>query len=174
MSAIGSTWSNHLIGVFHLETLAIHGGIFLGIVWLLRSDSVRGVLLTVTAFLLLGGAYGAAAFKIGGWNGVLELAGLALATHGGLLWVSGAHRVSAGVEITVRLIVGVLALTVAVGVTGVPEAAMDWHTHPRAVLLAGAIFFGLLGIVEASGVYVAIRRIGDEEAAKEERTTASS
>lgn len=151
----------HLAALVNLEALALGAVMLLGGFMLVgapqrwRSRLPYGALAA-----LLAAAMASAAHTVLGWRGVAEFAGLVALTAGSLLLARG-DRVALGVELFVRLLLGVIALSLSFELAGVePDFLERVEGPPGPLLLAGAMYFSVLGASEASGLYAALRRIG--------------
>lgn len=142
-----------------IEAIVVHAGALLGVATLAWPRTPKGhalywSLLGAAALLYIG-----AALNTGGSATALQFVLLALVTYGGVLWAPAGRRTAVGVETALRWLIAVLLITLTFGFAGAPESIAEWH-DVRSRLNAGAIYFGMLAAVEATGLYVAIRRIG--------------
>lgn len=154
-----ATW---LAPAIALEAIVVHAGALLGVAVLAWPHTLRG---HVVYWLLLGGLaliYAFAAFDIGGVATAQQFVLLTLVTYGGVLWAPAGRRTAVGVETGLRWLIAVLLITLTFGLTDAPESIADWH-DVRSRLTAGAVYFGMLAVVEATGLYMAVRRIGTEQ-----------
>jgi hypothetical protein len=142
-----------------LEAIVVHAGVLLGAALLFWPRTRRGHVAYWLVFGVLGALYLRAAFQLGGTTVAAQFVLLGLVTYGGVLWVPAPRRTAVGVETGVRWLIAVLLITVTFGVVGAPESAEAW-TDVNSRLSAGAVYFALLAGVEATGLYVALRRIG--------------
>ena len=150
-----ATW---LAPAIPLEAIVVHAGAVLGVAVLTWPGTPKG---HVLYWPLLGAAallYALAASNLGGGATVLQFVLLVLVTYGGVLWAPAGGRTAVGVETAVRWLIAVLLITLTFGLAGAPESIAEWH-DARSKLTAGAVYFGLLAAVEATGLYRAIRRI---------------
>ena len=145
------------------EAIVVHAGALLGVAvfaWPCtpKGHAVYWPLLAVGASL-----YVVAAFGAGGSQAALQFVLLALVTYGGVLWAPAGRRTAVGVETALRWLIAVLLLTLTFGLVGAPPSIAEW-LDVRSRLTAGAVYFGMLAAVEATGLYPAIRRIGATQA----------
>lgn len=143
-------WASWLGELMELEALTLAAALFLGQLVILDSGTRRGRVLQLIAFALLGGVFVAAGVSTGGLRGFFELGMLVIVTYGGQLLRPNLRRLS---ELAIRWGMSVGVFLVAVLAARIPSDLWKWQAQPE-VLTAGAIFFGLLGAIEASGVYV--------------------
>lgn len=151
-----ATW---LAPAILLEAIVVHAGALLGVAILLWPDTLRGHLIYWTLLGALAFFYAFAAHNVGGGAAALQFVVLAFVTYGGVLWAPAGRRVAVGVETALRWLIAVVLITLTFGIAGAPESSADWH-DVRSRLTAGAVYFGMLAAVEATGLYLAIRRIG--------------
>lgn len=151
-----------LAPVIPLEAIVVHAGALLGIAALAWPGTFRGHVVYWTVFGLLALSYARAAFDVGGGATALQFALLTLVTYGGVLWAPKDRRVGVGVETALRWVIAVLLLTLTFGLAGAPESIAEWQDLDSR-LTAGAVYFGLLAAVEASGLYLGLRRIGQAQ-----------
>jgi hypothetical protein len=146
-----------LAPAFPLEAIVVHAGAVLGIAILAWPRTWRGHLAYWIVLGVLAAFYVKAAIDAGATP--LQFLLLAFVTYGGVLWATDRRRTAVGVETALRWLIAVVLVSVTVGVVGAPPSIAEWHDIPS-LLLAGAVYFGLLAAVEATGLYVALRRIG--------------
>lgn len=142
-----------------LEAIVVHAGALLGVALLAWPRTWRGHLVYWSVLCALALAYAFAAFEVGGRSTALQFMLLALVTYGGVLWVPASRRTAVGVETALRWLIAVLLITLTLGLVGAPESLAEW-SDVRSRLTAGAVYFGLLAAVEATGLYLAMRRLG--------------
>lgn len=150
----------HLAALINLEGIAVAAVMLLGGFMLVgRPRSGRAALPFWGLAGLLAAGMSASAHGILGWRGVAEFAGLVALTSGSLLLARG-NRVALGVELSLRLVLALLALSLSFTVAGVSPEFADRVQGPVApLLLAGVVYFSVLGAIEASGLYAALRRV---------------
>lgn len=142
----------HYGKLMELEFAAIHAGAFLGfqVYWapskpLKRRLRVVGLIL----FCLLYAVWG---YKTLGWVGVVELGTIIFVTYSGLLWITGAERKVRVAETFARWFVAFVVIQFVIYWTRLPGDVATWHQTAHSVL-AGAIYFAVLGLFELSGIY---------------------
>lgn len=148
-----------LAPVMLLEAIVVHAGALLGVAILAWPRTRRGHVLCWAILGALALLYARAAFDVDGAATALQFALLVLVTYGGVLWAPRDHRLGVGVETALRWLVAVLLITLSFGIAGAPQSIAEWQDVPSR-LTAGALYFGLLAAVEATGLYLAVRRIG--------------
>lgn len=156
-----ATW---LAPAIAIEAIVVHAGAVLGVAVLGWSHTLRG---HVVYWSLLGGLaliYGFAAFDIGGVATAQQFVLLTLVTYGGVLWAPSSRRTAVGVETGLRWLIAVVLISLTFGLAGAPESIAEWH-DVGSRLTAGAVYFGMLTVVEATGLYMAVRRIGTAQEA---------
>lgn len=141
-----------------LEAIVVHAGLLVGIAVFAWPTTRRGHL-TYWPLLAAGlSMYGLAALQAGGTSAAVQCALLAFATYGGVLWAPASRRIAVAVETGLRWLIAVVLLTLTFGIAGAPESLAEW-LDLRSRLTAGAVYFGLLTAVEATGLYLAVRRV---------------
>lgn len=149
--------ATHFGKLMELEFLAIHAGAFLGllILWapLKRSRRVlRIVGLLFFCFLYLAGGYSTLR-----WSGVIEIGAMIFTSYSGLLWSADPSRKARIGEIGARWFLGFIVFLFVINGLSLPGDVGTWHKSAD-VLLAGAIYFAVLGLLELSGIYALIRK----------------
>lgn len=149
-----------------LEAIVVHAGALLGIALAAWPATRRGHFVYWPLLAAFAALYVRAALDAGGRAALLQFVLLAFATYGGVLWAPAARRVAVGVETALRWLIAVLLITLTFGLAGVPPSLAEWQ-DVESRLTAGALYFGLLAAVEATGLYVALRRVGASEAGRD-------
>lgn len=158
----GSGYANAMARTIQLEFLVIHAGLFIGVVALLPVETAAFRPLRWIVLALLAWLYGRGGHALLGWHGVAMLAGAFVGTYGGFVaarLAPRANQVPRGrtiVEIAVRWVVSLFAYLLTAAALGLPERVNEWVDLRRSVAL-GALYFAVLGAVEASGLYARIR-----------------
>lgn len=158
----GSDYADAMARTIQLEFLVIHAGLFIGVVVLLPVETVAFRALRWIVVLMLAWLYGRGGHALLGWHGVAMLAGAFVGTYGGFVaarLAPRANQVPRGrtiVEIAVRWAVSLFAYLLTAAALGLPELVNAWVDLRRSVAL-GALYFAVLGVVEASGLYARLR-----------------
>jgi hypothetical protein len=147
---------------FPLETVVVHAGVLAGIAICAWPRTWRGHLVYWAFVGALAAFYARAAIAVGATP--VQFLALVFVTYGGVLWAPARRRITVGVEIALRWLIAIMLVPLTVGLIGAPPSAAEWHDVPS-LLLAGAVYFGLLAAIEATGLYVALRRVGAAQAA---------
>ena len=139
-----------LTGLMRVEFIVIHATVFLGALALWKTETAGQARARAACFWGLFTLYFLLALK----GGVLELAAflfLSFSTYLGLFlnWRSS----SALVQLGVRWVASFVIFLFAVGVCRTPKDVDRWVGNAD-VLLAGAIYFAALGLVELSGFHL--------------------
>jgi len=161
----GSDYADTMAKTIQLEFVVIHAGLFLGVFILLPVTGTlfRGLRWVVVA--LLGYMYGTIGHSLFGWHGVIMLAGIFVATYGGLLLaptvlVAGtSNRERSIIEIALRWGIALLAYGLLSSALSLPEQVNEWIDH-RASLALGVLYFAVLGCIEYTPLYSRIRGDG--------------
>lgn len=149
--------AQHLKGLMQLEALVL-GAIAIGAVLLffwpvqLRAR-IAATGITVAAAIL----FGFEGWQLLGRYGPIEFVLLLLVTCGGFLLARGARQVELGIELALRWLLALLLYAAAGGIAGV-EPELPERLQGAAMLWAGAGYFAALGVIEASGAWLALRR----------------
>lgn len=150
----------HFGKLMELEFLAIHAGAFLGmlVLWVPKKPSSR-------LLRAIGVAFFCALYLLGGyrtlhWQGMFELGWMILASYSGLLWGVGADRKQRIMETGSRWFFGFMIFLFVIHWRGLPSDVATWHKNADS-LLAGAIYFAVLGMLELSGIYRFVRKNAD-------------
>jgi hypothetical protein len=151
-----SAFHDHMARLMELEFLALHAGAFIGLLALWNPGAPIPRLLRWTGIAGLACLYLYAGHSILGWSGTASLAGIIASTWGGLLWSRHARRARRAIELGVRWFLALLAFGILSTLTGMPQSVNEWHLQPQAPLY-GALYFTVLGLLEASGLYRLIR-----------------
>lgn len=151
-----SPFHEYMSLLLELEFLALHSGGFIGllVVWnpgRRLSRVLRWLGITVFASLYLYAGY-----TVLGWAGTGSMAAMILATWAGVLWAREATRTRRAIEFGLRWFLATFGFIILAGLTGMSENVDEWHTQPRAPFF-GAVYFFMLGLLEASGLYRLIR-----------------
>lgn len=151
----------HFGKLMELEFLAIHAGAFLGflILWspLKRSRRLlRCVGLLVFSFLYLAGGYSTLR-----WSGVIEIGAMIFTSYSGLFWSADAKRTARIMETGARWFLGFIVFLFVINGLSLAGDVATWHKSADA-LLAGAIYFAVLGLLELSGIYRLVRKNADK------------
>lgn len=154
-----ATW---LAPAIAIEAIVVHAGALLGVAVLAWPHTLRGHVVYWPLFVALALLYVFAAFDIGGFATAQQFVLLAFVTYGGVLWAPAGRRTAVGVETGLRWLIAVVLITLTFGLSDAPESIAEWH-DVRSRLTAGAVYFGMLAAVEATGLYMAVRRIGTEQ-----------
>ncbi|MBL0164523.1 MAG: hypothetical protein IPP82_13020 [Xanthomonadales bacterium] len=151
----------HLGKLMELEFLAIHAGVSLGMLvyWVPTKQSTR--LLRLVGFVFFGALYLLGGYSTSGWTGTFEIAAMIVTSYSGLLWGTGAARQARIMEIGVRWFLALLVFIFVTTWLMLPKDVATWH-ESASVLLAGAIYFAVLGLLEFSGVYRLVRKYGNQ------------
>lgn len=155
----GSAYATHLGKLMQLEFLAMHAGAFLGLLlfWAPATKGGRaartiGILIFSALYLL--GAYGEM-----GWLGTVEFSLLIGLTYAGLIIPDrSAARLGRVAEVGVRWLFTLVAFMIVGGIAGTPSDVGTWPEH-RSVLIFGAFYFLVLGLMELTGLYGFVRRV---------------
>jgi hypothetical protein len=142
-----------------LEAIVVHAGVLFGLAVFAWPSTLRGHLYYWTGLGALALLYTWAAFDLGGSATLAQFALLVLLTYGGVLWVPARRRTTVGVETALRWFIGAMAIPLCFGLAGAPPSVAEWHDI-QSRMIAGALYFGLLAAIEATGLYVALRRVG--------------
>ena len=146
-----------LAPAFPLEAIVVHAGVVLGIAIFAWPRTWRGHFVYWTLLGALAALYVTAAVDSGATP--VQFLLLVFVTYGGVLWAPAGRRTAVGVETALRWLIAVMLVPLTVGMVGAPPSLAEWH-DVRSLLLAGAVYFGLLAAIEATGLYVALRRVG--------------
>lgn len=146
----------HLGRLMELEMLVIHAGAFLGIfvLWTPKKPLTR--LLRAIGLAFLCALYLIGGYRTSRWTGMFELGAMILTSYSGLLWGIGAERKARIMETVARLYINLIIFLFATHWPNLPSNVATWHEHAE-TLLAGAIYFAALGLLELSGIYRLIR-----------------
>lgn len=152
-----SAFHDHMARLMELEFLALHAGGFLGLLALWNPQRWVSRTLRWIGIGALGGVYLYAGHSILGWAGSASLAVMIASTWAGLWWGRQAGRGRRAIELGLRWFLALMAFGVLASLTGMPQGVDDWHNQPQAPLY-GALYFIVLGLLEASGLYQWVRR----------------
>jgi hypothetical protein len=143
--------SRELGTVLALEQLAIQSFWFLFPLAILARTPPGLRLLALLGVALLSGLYGVYSHRIAGATGVLAFAGLTLATYAGALL----NRDPRGAlqRLAARWLCNTLLFWLALRAAGAGDADEALAAGGQAALAAGAWYFGLSALLEASGVF---------------------
>lgn len=155
----GTPYATHLGNLMQLEFLAVHAGAFLGFFVFWAPSTKWGHVGRIVGILAFGAIYFLGAYGALGWTGILEFGLMIGLTYAGLLIPdrSGA-RWGRVVEVGVRWVFTTFAFMIIAGIAGTPSDVGTWHEH-RSVLVFGAAYFLVLGLVEATGIFGFARRV---------------
>lgn len=142
--------------LMQMEFIAIHSGLFLGVLIFWRPDHGFWRCMRWVAVALLSVFYLRFGYAIMGWVGVIELTALTLCTYSGLLWATKSAQFGMACEIGARWFILLMAFGLIGRAFGMPQNAAEWVNFPS-VLLYGASYFAALGAIEATGIYRRIR-----------------
>jgi hypothetical protein len=135
-----------------IEFIVLHSIGFLGMLALIRPTRAEWAALKWLAVVLLGAMYLSSAYKMGGTQGLWLFLSLTFTTYLGffLNFTTG----GAALSLALRWIVSTLLLGVAMAIVGIEGdlGRVAWSS-PREGLRFGQWFFGLLLLVELTGLY---------------------
>lgn len=146
----------HLGRLMELEMLALHAGGFLGVLVLWAPKKPLTRLLRAIGLAFFCALYLIGGYRTSRWTGMFELVAMILTSYSGLLWGVGAERNARIMETVARLFFGVILFLFATHWPNLGSDVATWHEQAE-TLLAGAIYFAALGLLELSGIYRLVR-----------------
>jgi len=145
---------DRLTRLMQIEFLVIHSFPFLGLIALVRPTAWRHRAIQWSAFGGLLSIYLWMAFTEGGWESVLTLLGLTLATYVGfLLHLEPETQVR---RLGFRWLISFALFILLAIVAGMPQSVNDWDGSEE-VRLFGLLYFLAHGLLEWTGFYQARR-----------------
>lgn len=149
--------AQHLKGLMQLEALVL-GAIAIGAVLLFFwPERLRARMAATGIAVTAATLFGFEAWQLLGRYGPIEFGLLLLVTCSGFLLSRGARQVELGIELALRWLLALL-LYAASGALAGAEPELPARLHGAALLWAGAGYFAALGLIEATGAWLALRR----------------